>query len=158
MPRTFAEDLLRTVPVLGIDETVGDAVRKIVAAKVPALPIASADGKFWGIFGEREFVGAIFPAYFDQLRYAGFVPHSLDADIEQRAGCMNQEVGELANRERISVDAEYSDAQLAETFLHHRVLIVPVLGEGRKVLGVVTRSDFFAAMAARLEAAQPDPD
>jgi len=39
--------------------------------------------------------------------------------------------------------------QLAETFLHHRVLIVPVVDQGR-VRGIVTRWDFFKAVAKRL--------
>jgi CBS domain-containing protein len=37
---------------------------------------------------------------------------------------------------------------VAETFLHHRVLIVPVR-QGGRVVGVITRSDFFAGLAAR---------
>ena len=41
-----------------------------------------------------------------------------------------------------------SDVQLAETFLHHRVLIVPVVDGGR-VIGVVTRADFFRELAAK---------
>ena len=53
------------------------------------------------------------------------------------------------NTEHVEVPADYSDAQLAETFLHHRVLIIPVV-DGRQVEGVVTRWDFFRAVAARL--------
>lgn len=37
---------------------------------------------------------------------------------------------------------------IAETFLHHRVLIVPVRGDGG-VKGVITRSDFFRHLAER---------
>jgi CBS domain-containing protein len=51
------------------------------------------------------------------------------------------------NTERIEVATEFSDAQIAETFLHHRVLIVPVVDAERRVLGVITRSDFFRAAA-----------
>ncbi len=40
---------------------------------------------------------------------------------------------------------DWSDAGLAEIFLHHRVLIVPVFADGR-VQGVITRSDFFRAL------------
>jgi CBS-domain-containing membrane protein len=49
------------------------------------------------------------------------------------------------NTERIEVATEFSDAQIAQTFLHHRVLIVPVVDAERRVLGVMTRSDFFRA-------------
>ena len=52
------------------------------------------------------------------------------------------------NTERIEVGTEFSDAQVAETFLHHRVVIIPVVDE-RRVVGVITRSDFFRAVAER---------
>ena len=39
-------------------------------------------------------------------------------------------------------------ALVAEIFLHHRVLIVLVVDEGR-VLGVITRGDFFGSIAQR---------
>ena len=41
------------------------------------------------------------------------------------------------NTEHIDVGADFSDAQVAEIFLHHRVLIVPVVDE-RRVVGVIT--------------------
>jgi CBS domain-containing protein len=52
------------------------------------------------------------------------------------------------NTERVKVPADASDLQVAETFLHHRVLIVPVTDDAQ-VTGVITRSDFFAALAER---------
>ena len=42
------------------------------------------------------------------------------------------------NTEHIDVGADFSDAQVAEIFLHHRVLLVPVV-DGRQVVGVITR-------------------
>ena len=56
------------------------------------------------------------------------------------------------NTEHVDVGTDFSDAQVAEIFLHHRVLIVPVLDDGR-VLGVITRTDFFKALAERFAAA-----
>jgi CBS-domain-containing membrane protein len=149
-PRAFSDELLREVPVLSRDQTVRSAVRAIGMAGVPALPVVDARAAFTGIFGEREFIEALFPGYLGTLRHAGFVPHSLDVAIERRASSLEDPVGHYANRDRIAVTTEYSDAELAETFLHHRVLIVPVLDAQRRVLGVVTRTDFFTALASRL--------
>jgi CBS domain-containing protein len=138
----------RDVPVLSHDEPVGDAVRTVVDSGLPALPVVDADGKLAGIFGEREFMGAVFPGYVKQLKYAAFVPHSLDDAIEKRAACRAEPVGEHMHTEHIDLSGDFSDAAVAETFLHHRVLIVPITEEGR-VTGVVTRSDFFRALAER---------
>jgi CBS domain-containing protein len=53
------------------------------------------------------------------------------------------------NDEHVDVAPDFADVQLAEIFLHHRVLVVPVVDDGR-VCGLVTRTDFFRALAARL--------
>lgn len=144
-----ANDLLREVPLLRIGEPVAAAVETILAAGVAALPVVDERDEFRGIFGEREFIGALFPGYLGTLKYAGFVPHSLDSEIECRSDCLAEEVGRHLNRDHVDVGEDYSDAELAEIFLHHRVLIVPVVDRERHVRGVVTRSGFFAALATR---------
>lgn len=151
-----ANGLLREVPILGLTEPVSDAIWKILATGVPALPVTDEAGVLYGIFGEREFIAALFPGYLGELKYAGFVPQSLDAEIERRAGCLEEGVARYMNVDHIDVSDDYSHAQLAETFLHHRVLIVPVLDQQRRVRGIVTRSDFFAALAGWVAEAGKD--
>lgn len=142
--------ILSHVPALPADQPLQDAVEVLRHAAVPALPVVDADGRLSGIFGEREFIEAIFPGYLKELKYAGFVPHSLDVAIERRSGCLVRPVSEFANREPIAVRDGFSDAELAETFLHHRVLIVPVVDDRRHVIGIVTRSTFFEIVSSRL--------
>ena len=36
-----------------------------------------------GVFGEREFIHAVFPRYFDTLGSAAFIPKSLDGMLER---------------------------------------------------------------------------
>jgi CBS domain-containing protein len=145
--RTLTDRLLREVPVLSADEPVGEAVRRVIDSGLPALPVAESE-RLVGIFGEREFITALFPRYLDQLKYAGFVPQALDEALEKRQSCRAEPVRQHMNTERIDVSGDYSDAQVAETFLHHRVLIVPVTRQSR-VVGVISRSDFFRELAER---------
>ena len=147
-PRTIADSIQRKVPLLRSDQPVRDCVDAIVAAGLPALPVVDDAGKLEGIFGEREFIGAIFPGYLGQLKYAAFVTKAADEVLEKRASCLGEPVSAYTNTEHIDVGPNYSDAQLAEVFLHHRVLIIPVVEE-RRVVGVVSRSDFFRALAER---------
>jgi CBS domain-containing protein len=149
MPATLTDHLLREVPLLRAGEPVGEAVRTLVASGLPALPVVDGEDRYAGIFGEREFIQAFFPGYLGELHGAGYVPHKLDDVIERRAACLAEDVGGCANTEAIALGEDYSDAGLAERFLHHRVLIVPVLDGERRVLGVVTRSDFFRLVAER---------
>ena len=147
-PRAFTDPLLREAPVVRTSDTVEQAVRALLATDLPALPVVDDRERLCGIFGEREFMTAVFPGYLKELKYAGFVPRSLEDALEKRATCRNERVREHMNTEHVDVGPDFSDAQVAETFLHHRVLLVPVADHGR-VVGVITRADFFRALAER---------
>lgn len=147
-PDRLSRPLVRQAPALRRDETVGAAVRQVLDSGLPALPVVDVANHLVGIFGEREFMGALFPGYLKELKYAGFVPSTLDDAIEKRAACRDEPVGDYMHTEHIDVGADFSDAQLAETFLHHRVLIIPVVHAGQ-VQRVVTRSDFFRRLGER---------
>jgi CBS domain-containing protein len=146
-PRTFTDPLLRETPVIEADATVAAATQAVLDSDLPALPVVDR-GRLLGIFGEREFLGAVFPGYLKELRYAGFVKRSLEDALEKRSGCRDEPVREYVNTEHVDVAPDHSDAEVAEIFLHHRVLLVPVTDEGR-VIGVITRSDFFRSVAER---------
>ena len=146
-PRSLTDPLLRETPVVRADQTVAEATQAVLDSDFPALPVVE-DGRLLGIFGEREFLGAVFPGYLKELKYAGFVKRSLEDALEKRANCRSEEVRGYVNTEHVDVGADYSDAEVAEIFLHHRVLVLPVT-ENRQVIGVITRSDFFRSVAER---------
>jgi CBS domain-containing protein len=146
-PRSMSELALHTPPVLHVDDTVESAVRQVLAG-LPALPVVDAREGYAGIFGEREFMEALFPGYLKQLKHAAFLPRSLDDALERRDSCRIEPVGRYMNTEHVEVGPDFSDTQVAEIFLHHRVLVVPVVADGR-VQGVLTRRDFFRAIAER---------
>ncbi len=145
---TFVTAARRQVPVLHHDQSVGEALDAVLSAGAPALPVVDARERFVGVFGEREFIHAVFPKYFDSLGSAGFVPKSLDALLERGAPAAAEPVSDHMTTDHVEVGADPSDAELAEIFLHHRVLVVPIVEDG-KVDGIVTRADFFRALAER---------
>jgi predicted transcriptional regulator len=53
--------------------------------------------------------------------------------------------------DHVLVEDDYSDTHVAELFLHHRVLVIPIATKGR-VHAVVTRNDFFRALVEKLAA------
>jgi hypothetical protein len=57
--------------------------------------------------------------------------------------------------DHVLVEDDYSDTQLAELFLHHRVLIIPIATEG-KVHAVITRNGFFQALVERVLGEDPE--
>ncbi|HEU4723544.1 MAG TPA: CBS domain-containing protein [Gemmatimonadaceae bacterium] len=147
-PRTISDDALHHPPALHADDLLGDALATLLDSDLPALPVVDERERYVGIFGEREFMAAVFPGYLGQLRGAGFLSHSIDAALERREACRVEPVRQHMTTEHIDVGPDYSDTQLAEIFLHHRVLIVPIVDDGR-VVGIVTRHDFFTAVGRR---------
>ena len=147
-PRSVSGAVLRDAPLLHTGETVGQATRTLLGTDLPALPVVDDHDKLAGLFGEREFLGAVFPGYLKELKYAGFVRRSLEDALEKRSECKQELVSAHMNTEHVDVHSEFSDVHVAEIFLHHRVLIVPVTEAGR-VVGVITRSDFFRSVAER---------
>ncbi len=152
MPNSIARSVIREVDPLGADELVGSAARKVVDSGLPGLPAVEDDGAFVGIFGEREFMTALFPGYVGELGSGAMIRRSIDDAIERRETCRSESIRDYLTTDHVMVEDEYSDTQLAEIFLHHRVLVVPIATAGR-VHGVVTRADYFAALFEKFEAA-----
>jgi CBS domain-containing protein len=152
MADSIVKAALIEVEPLACDQTVESAVKRLVEAALPALPAVEADGRFAGIFGEREFMTALFPGYVGTLASARLISPSIDASIERRASCRAEPIRRYLTTDHVVVEDEFSDTQLAELFLHYRVLIIPIATKGR-VHAVVTRSDFFRQLVSRFMAA-----
>ena len=147
-PRQVSEPLLREAPTVRDTDHVAAATAALLDSDLPALPVLDARDRVVGIFGEREFLGAVFPGYLRELKHAGFVRRSLDETLEKRDECRTEPVSRHMNSEHIAVERDFSDLAVAEIFLHHRVLLVPVTDGGR-LAGVITRADFFRSVAER---------
>jgi CBS domain-containing protein len=148
MPQSIVMHAVREVEPLRDTDTVGAAVSRVIDSGLPALPVVDAEGRFAGVFGEREFMAALFPGYVGELASARMVPRSIDETIDRRIECSEEPIAGHLTTDHVLVEDDYSDVQIAETFLHHRVLIVPIATRGR-VHAVVTRADFFRALVER---------
>jgi CBS domain-containing protein len=147
-PRSISDLVRLEPPLLHSTDTIEAAVRQLLSAELPALPVVDDHDHFAGIFGEREFMGALFPSYLDQLRSTAFLRRSLDEALDKREACRAETVGRYMNTEHVDVGPDFSDTQVAEIFLHHRVLLVPIVDGGR-VSGLITRGDFFRTLGQR---------
>ena len=148
MPNSIVREALREIDPLDADELIGPAARRVIDAGLPGLPAVEKDGSFAGIFGEREFMAALFPGYVGELGSAAMVSRSVDETIERRSECAEQPIRNWLTTDHVLVQDSYSDTQLAEIFLHHRVLIVPIATAG-KVHAIITRHDFYCELVAR---------
>ena len=71
-------------------------------------------------------MAALFPGYVGELASGGDDQRSIDDAIERRESCRLEPIRRYLTTDHVSVDDDYSDTQLAEIFLHHRVLVVPI--------------------------------
>ncbi len=147
MSDSIVKQTLREIEPLDADELIGPAARRVIDEGLPALPAVDSSG-FVGIFGEREFMQALFPGYVGELASAAMVSRSVDETIERRANCAEQPIRRWLTTDHVLVEDDFSDTQLAELFIHHRVLIVPIATAGR-VHAIVTRQDFFCELVKR---------
>jgi CBS domain-containing protein len=148
MPDSIVKQTLQEIEPLDADELIGPAARRVIDAGLPALPAVEANGRFAGIFGEREFMAALFPGYVGELGSAAMVSRSVDETIERRSRCSEEPIRRYLTTDHVLVEDDFSDTQLAELFLHHRVLIVPIATSG-KVHALITRHNFFCALVER---------
>jgi CBS domain-containing protein len=156
MPDSIVNETRKEIEPLSADEPVGPAVRKVIEAGLPGLPAVDEDGSFAGIFGEREFMTALFPAYVGELASTAMISRTIDETIERREACWSEPIRRYLTTDHVVVEDDHSDTQLAELFLHHRVLIIPIATKGR-VHAVVTRNDFFRALVSKLSLARTSP-
>lgn len=145
----LGQELIRAVPTLRADGPLIEAIEKLVETGLPALPVCGDDGKLVGVFGERDVITAVLPGYVGELSSAAFLSSVLDDVLERRTECVRDPVSKYMNTEHVEVPADFSYAHLAETFLHHRVSVIPVVEDGR-VTGAVTRRDYVRALAEKL--------
>jgi CBS domain-containing protein len=148
MPDSIVKETLREIEPLSADDLVGTAARRVIETGLPALPAVEEDGCFTGVFGEREFMAALFPGYVGELASSRMISRNMDEAIERRVGCAEDSIRGYLTTDAVVVEDDFSDTQLAELFLHHRVLIIPIATEGR-VHAVITRHDFFQALVGR---------
>ena len=149
MPDSIVKQVIREVEPLSAADPIGSAARRLVELELPALPAVEPNGRFAGIFGEREFMAALFPGYVGTLGSAAMVRRSLDEAIDRRPGVAEEPLRRWLTTDHVLVEDTYSDTQLTEIFLHHRVLVVPVATAGR-VHAIVTRGEFFRSLVERL--------
>ena len=98
---------------------------------------------------------ALFPGYVGTLASARLISPSIDASIDRRASCRDEPIRRYLTTDHVVLEDEFSDTQLAELFLHYRVLVIPIATNGR-VHAIVTRSDFFRQLVKRFGAIAAD--
>src|SRR5690349_20268355 len=109
MPDVIVKEILQEIEPLKADDLIGPAARRVIEAGLPALPAIEEDGSFAGIFGEREFITALFPGYVRELASAAMISRSVDETIERRSDCAFEPIRRYLTTDHVLVEDSYSD-------------------------------------------------
>ena len=108
-------------------------------------------GGLVGIFGEREFMAALFPGYVGELAPPGWSPGP-STRRSSAASCRYEPVSEHLTTDHVDRRGGLSRTPSSPRLLHHRVLIVPSRPRAR-CTPLITRNDYFRELVKKFEAA-----
>lgn len=130
------------------DATVGQAVERLLASRLPMLPVVDAKNHFVGVFGHKELLGLILPRaarLSEELQDLSFVTETV-ADLRARLEAVAKEqVGKHAAPHR-AVRAETALIE-ALLLLHRGDAFLPVVDESGCLVGIATAADALARIA-----------
>ncbi|NJL21629.1 MAG: CBS domain-containing protein [Leptolyngbyaceae cyanobacterium SM1_3_5] len=150
---TTVADLMTRDPVVVQPETGLKEVIKILAEKsIGGLPVVDSSGAIVGVISESDLMwqetGATPPPYImllDAVIYLGNTAR-YEQELHKAFG---QTVSEVMTKEAITTTGDRTIKEAAQLMHDRRVRRLPVVDEGGKVVGILTRSDIIRFMANR---------
>jgi CBS domain-containing protein len=122
---TKARDIMSTqVQVIGADDTLSDAARRLAEAEVGALPICDSEGRLRGMVTDRDIVVKVLAT--------GGDPAQVKA-------------GELAQGETVTIGADDDAEEVLATMARYQVRRLPVI-DGHELVGIIALADVAQAL------------
>lgn len=145
-------DVMSRDPILVHPQTpLKEAIQILAEKRISGLPVIDNTGKLVGIISETDLMwqetGVTPPAYIMILDSVIYLqnPGTYERDLHKALG---QTVGEVMSKNPLTVSPDKSLKEAAQLIQEHRVHRLPVLDNGGKVIGILTRGDIIRAMAA----------
>ena len=136
------QELMTTdVITVGPGSTLKEAATILAERGISGLPVIDAEGAVIGVFSEGDVV----------YRESGGTPKSQFLDrLSLPAGAKNKTlmamtVGEAMTSPPVTIAAHRPVTEAAKTMIDRRVNRLPVVDEGGKLLGILTRADLVRA-------------
>ncbi len=132
----MTENVITTTP----GETLKDAARKMITARVSGLPVVDEGNHVIGIITEADFL--------EREAERDRTPGLLDALFHRRDAIVEAEiVGEVMTERPVLIHQDSSLAAAARSMAKHGVKRLPVVDADGVLLGVISRADIVNAFA-----------
>lgn len=142
---SVAKDYMsKKIKLVRPDMNAKKALQLLIRSRTSGLPVIEKTGAIVGVFTEKEVLKAILPSY---VKDVGTFIYREDSKAELRKLCrlQNFQVKDVMRIEVPTVSPETSLAEVSKIMLtrnERRVIVV----KGKKVVGVITRSDVMKAL------------
>lgn len=142
----------RGVKPLHRTDSLREGARRLSVEQLTDLPVVDDDGRMVGLFGEKELIEALTPAYLKGLTDTSFIARDFEDIAENAVAVMDKTVGDVMRTDFATLAPDFSVLHCAELFLHRRQGVIPILEDGRPT-ALLRRADLGRAIiegAARL--------
>jgi CBS domain-containing protein len=151
--------MTQQVITVGADTTVVEAANTMLRHRVSALPVVDATGKLIGFISEGDFIRRVeIGTERKRGRWLSFLVGAdrVAADFMHAHG---RKVGEIMTPDPLTVTEDTTLDQIVQIMESNNVKRLPVV-RGSRLVGIVTRADFLAAVAdlAPRDVASPSAD
>lgn len=131
------------------DESVGEAVGKLVTQHHTGLPVVDESGRYAGMFGLGDLLGLLVPRValagdlISNLRFIADDPEELRRRFDS---VKNRRVREVANRNAVTLDPEASRIEALRLFCRNHDSLAVVEKQSGRVVGMVAPWDAIRAL------------
>ncbi len=131
----LAKDIMtKKVITLKLGMDVFDAIEVLLSNQISGAPVVDDDGNLLGMFTEKDCLGILVQAVYDQHPTSKIDP--------------------FVKRDLTTVDEQTDMLTIAQLFLQNSFRRVPVVRDGKKLVGLIARRDLLRA-AHRVMAVVP---
>ncbi|NMG58755.1 CBS domain-containing protein [Geitlerinema sp. P-1104] len=146
-------DVMSHDPVVVTPETpIQEAIQIIAERRISGLPVVNDQGKLVGMLSETDLMwretGATPPAYITILDSVIYLENPKHYE-KQLHKVLGQTVQEVMSKGHMFTTTPQTALREAARLMHEKkVHRLPVLGEGDRVVGILSRGDIIRAMAS----------
>ncbi|USR90730.1 CBS domain-containing protein [Phormidium yuhuli AB48] len=146
-------DVMSHDPIVVTPETpIQEAIQIIAERRISGLPVVNDQGKLVGMLSETDLMwretGATPPAYITILDSVIYLenPKHYEKQLHKVLGQTVQEV--MSNGQMFTTTPQTPLREAARLMHEKKVHRLPVLGEGDRLVGILSRGDIIRAMAS----------
>lgn len=143
-----AKDIMNECVTACVPETkLEDAVRTLAEQEISGMPVIDATERVVGIISENDLLlsDQLEPPRLKTALFGIYMPR--ESVMERMAEARGLRVMDVMTKNVISFGPDTPVDEIAAAMVDKRINRVPILDEGRHLLGIVSRADIIRALA-----------